>query len=102
MEYYFFLDILYIFHHYILMVFTFSTRQLISLHFAKKKCMKIDQVRAENLHLAKHCGGQNQKWHAELIFWNFSWPNDLFVYYNSKCCFEFVIGQNMLILVYSN
>ena len=37
MEYYFCLDFLYIFLHYIHMVFTFPKRQFISLHFAKKK-----------------------------------------------------------------
>ena len=42
------------------MGFTFSKRLFISLHFAKKKRMKIDQVRAE-LQLAKRCGDQNQK-----------------------------------------
>ena len=39
------------------MVFTFSKRHFISLHFAKKKCMKIDQVRAE-IQLAKHYRGR--------------------------------------------
>ena len=40
---------------------TCSKRLFISLHFAKKTRMKIDQVRAE-LRLAKRCdGSQNQK-----------------------------------------
>ena len=59
MEYYFCLDILYIFLHYIHVGFTFSKKLFISLHFAKI-CMKNDQVRAE-LQLAKRCGGQNQE-----------------------------------------
>ena len=59
MEYYFSHDFLYIFLHYIHMVFTFPKRQFISLHFAKNR-MKIDQVRAE-LQLAKRCRGQNKK-----------------------------------------
>ena len=42
------------------MGFTFSKRLFISLLFAKKKRMKIDQARAE-LQLAKRCEGQNQK-----------------------------------------
>ena len=46
MEYYFCLEFLYIFFHHIHMGFTYSKRLFISLHFAKK-CMKIDQVRAE-------------------------------------------------------
>ena len=60
MVYYFCLDCVYIFLHYIYMGFAFSKWLFISLHFAKKKRMKIDQVRAE-LQLDKRCGGQNQK-----------------------------------------
>ena len=59
MEYYFCLDCLYTFLHYIHIGFTFAKKLFISLHFAKKR-MKIEQVRAE-LQLAKRCGGQNQK-----------------------------------------
>ena len=47
MEYCFRLEILYIFLHYIHMGFTCFKTLFISLHFAKKKRMKIDQVRAE-------------------------------------------------------
>ena len=46
MEYYFCLEFLYIFLHYIHMRFTCSKSLFIFLHFAKKS-MKIDQVRAE-------------------------------------------------------
>ena len=46
MEYYFCLEYLYIFLHHIHMGVTRFKRLFISLHFAKK-CMKIDQVRAE-------------------------------------------------------
>ena len=42
------------------MGFTSSKRLFISLHFAKKERIKIDQVRAE-LQLCKRCGGQSQK-----------------------------------------
>ena len=59
MEYYFCLDFLYIFIHYIHWVLHFLKGYIKSLHFAKKR-MKIDQVRAE-LQLAKCCWGQNQK-----------------------------------------
>ena len=64
MEYYICLEFLYIFLNHIHMGFTCFKRLFISLHFAKK-CMKIDQVRAE-WQLAKRCGGQNQK----LIFFH--------------------------------
>ena len=46
MEYYFFLDFLYIFLHHIHIDVICFERLFISLHFAKKR-MKIDQVRAE-------------------------------------------------------
>ena len=46
MEYFFCLEFLYIFLHYIHMDFTCFKRLFISLHFAKNR-MKIDQVRAE-------------------------------------------------------
>ena len=46
MEYYFCLEILYIFLHHIHIGFTCSRGLFISLLFAKKR-MKIDQVRAE-------------------------------------------------------
>ena len=46
------------------MVFTFPKRQFIFLHFEKKR-KKIALVRAE-LQLAKHCGGQNQKFQNSL------------------------------------
>ena len=59
MEYNFCLDFLFLFLHYIHINIAFSKRLFISLHFAKK-CMKIDQVRAE-LQFAKRCRGQNQK-----------------------------------------
>ena len=51
MKYYFCLDFLYIFLHYIHMDLTCSKRLFSSVHFAKKR-MKIDQVRAE-VQLAK-------------------------------------------------
>ena len=66
MEYYFCLEFLYIFLHHIHMGFTCSKRLFISLHFAKKKRMKIDKGIAEK-QLAKRCGGQNQKL-QKLIF----------------------------------
>ena len=66
MEYYFFLDLLYIFLHHIHIDVICFERLFISLHFAHKKRMKIDQVRAER-QLAKRCGGQNQKL-QKLIF----------------------------------
>ena len=59
MEYYFCLDFLYLFLHYIHMSIKFPKRLFISLLFAKKG-MKIDQVRAE-LQFVKCCRGQNQK-----------------------------------------
>ena len=59
MEYYFCLDFLYLFLHYIHMSITFPKRLFISLHFAKNR-MKIDQGRAE-LQFVKCCRGQNQK-----------------------------------------
>ena len=59
MEYYFFLDFLYLFLHYIHMSIKFPKRLFIFLHFAKKR-MKIDQGRAE-LQFVKCCRGQNQK-----------------------------------------
>ena len=59
MEYYFCLDLLYLFLHHIHMNITFPKRLFISLHFAKKR-MKIDQGRAE-LQFVKCCRGQNQK-----------------------------------------
>ena len=48
MEYYFCLDFLYIFIHYIHMGLTCSKRLSISLNFAQKNRMKIDQVKADN------------------------------------------------------
>ena len=59
MEYYFCLDFLYIFLHYIHMGFTSPKRLFISLHFAKSH-MKSDEVRAE-LQLCKRCGGSKSK-----------------------------------------
>ena len=59
MEYYFYLDVLYTFLHYIYMCFTFLKSCLFP-HIKKKRMKNDQQVRAE-LHLAKRCGGQNQK-----------------------------------------
>ena len=64
MEYYFWLEFLYIFLHHIHMGVTCFKRLFISLQ--AKKRMKIDQVRSE-WQLAKRCGGQNQKL-QKLIF----------------------------------
>ena len=55
MEYYFCL----VFRTYFFIIFTYSKRLFISLHFAKQKRMKIEYVRAE-LQLANLRGNQNQ------------------------------------------
>ena len=61
MEYYFCLDFLYIFLHYIHVGFTFSKMLFISLHFAKKKKTNEKRSGESRITACQTLWGQNQK-----------------------------------------